>query len=208
MQENCLQRISLWLFCYSVHTGLSPGLINLSYGRPGCGMSAQLSPPRCGQSRSDRGIWANYASHSWELGLITAEWSTTELWDERTGQLLIYSAQAVIAKVSRCPACLVSPPWEACPPQQHSSSRQCWDTSVQCSFVSPHNPHTEHQTQPLLTPRGCSKGSFPFHLPLFSVHQAPRLLSVLQSGCDATLSTRASLGSRSSIITSAQAAPK
>lgn len=121
-------------------------------------MSAQLSLPRCGQRRSGRRIWANDASHSWELGLITPEWSNTELWAEGTGQLLIYGAQAVIAKVSQCPACLFFPPWEACPAQEQLQGR-AGTCLLQCCFI------TEHQTQPLLTQRDLSKGSFPFHLP-------------------------------------------
>lgn len=144
-----------------MHTGLRPGPINLSTGRTGWGMSAQLSLPRCGQRRSDRRIWANCASHSWELGLITPEWSTTELWEERTGQLLIYGAQAVISKVSHCPACLVPLHGKPAPP----STQQLQGRAGTRLFISPHKLYTEHQTQPLHTPRDCSKGSFPFHLP-------------------------------------------
>lgn len=179
MQENCLQRISLWLFCYSVHTGLRPGLINLSNGRMSCGMSAQLSLPLRGRRRSDREIWANYASHSWELGLITVEWSTTELWDERTGQLLIYSAQTVIAKVSHCPACLVSPPWETCPPQQHSSSRallghvcsMLFHLSIQPTHRAS-NPTTPH-------PKGLFQGVLSFPSPPSFLYMKPPESSLL-----------------------------
>lgn len=94
---------------------------------------------------------------------ITAEWSSTELWCEGTGQLLIYGAQGycqgiTLSSLSVFPSMGSLPIPEA----QHrvlSSSR-----AVLGHFCS-HKPHTEHQTQPLLTPRDCSKGSFPFHLP-------------------------------------------
>lgn len=169
MQENCLQRISLCLFCYSVPTGLRPGFINLSNGRMRCGMSAQLSLPRRGQRRCGRRIWASYTSHSWELGLITPEWSNTELWCEGTGQLLIYGAQdycqgITLSSLSVFPS-MGSLPIPAAQRHVLSNSR-----AVLGHFCS-HKPHTEHQTQPLLTPRDCSKGSFPSIFPLlqFSV---------------------------------------
>lgn len=160
------------MFCYSAHTGLRPGFINLSNGRRGCGMSAQLSLPRCGQRRSGRRIWANDASHSWELGLITPEWSNTELWAEGTGQLLIYGAQAVIAKVSQCPACLFFPPWEACPSQEQLQGR-AGTCLLQCCFITASNPTTPHPKGPL---QGVLSFPSPCSSPLISVHKAPRLL--------------------------------
>lgn len=82
MQESWLGRISLWWFCYSVHTELSPGFINLSNGRRGCGMSAWPQEVAAGFGQ----IMLPTA------GLIAPAWSSTELWEGGTGQLLIYSA--------------------------------------------------------------------------------------------------------------------
>lgn len=158
MQQSCLRRISPWLSCYSVHTQLRPGLINLSNMRRLCEMPAQ--PSHCHDMAK-----GEVAGGSGQIMLPTAgralESSETEPWVKGAGHLLIYGSQAVIAKVSHCSVCLFFPLREARPLQQHSTG--CRAAPGQCrerftllpsaSMPSHHPTQIAHVTSNPTAPR-------------------------------------------------------
>lgn len=120
MQQSCLQRISPWLFCYSVHTQLRPGLINLSNTGTFCETSAQRS--HCPDTAKGAAA-GGFGQITPPAAGRASEQSKTELRVKRAGRLLIYDSPAVIAKVSRWSARLFSPPAAAAGRRLPSSPR-------------------------------------------------------------------------------------
>lgn len=224
MQHSCLQRISPWLF--GAHTSETWAHLPEQHKKVMRHVGTAQLLPRCSQRRGGRRIWADYASRSWELGLITLSIRGARLNCGSKGQVI----SSFIMHKLLLPKCHIvqlvyffpigSLPITAAqrklPSRPRAAQGDVHAAPVCLKAISSlHKNHTHNQIQQLLTPGGCSQGLLSFHshhscgFLLISLHKAPRPLLAQcslapQNHCDATQTTRACLGTRSRIITSVQ----
>lgn len=149
--------------------------------------------PRRSQRRGGRRIWADYASHSWELGLIMLSIRGARLNCGSKGQVissfimhkLLLPKRHIVQLVYFFPigSLPITAAQRKLPSRPRAAQGDVHPVPVCLKAISSlHKNHTYSQIQQLFTPGGCSQEllSFQSHhscgFLLISLHKAPRLL--------------------------------